>query len=195
MNAALYRTRTYRQAPFGTAGFTLFELTVVIVIIAILLAVAINRLLPYIDEAERIAVLTTESQIRSGLVMAAAKRITNGRAASIVDFEGANPIALMLEPPGNYAGEFDHAAAARVPRRSWYFDTSSRHLVYRPGRPMALPDRAEPVESPEFEVRVAYADNDGDGTFEPFRDELHGIRLRRMAGFDWLGERAQASRN
>ncbi len=56
----------------GTRGFSFLELVTVIAIIGILLAVAISRLLPYIDEAERIGVLTLESQIRSMLMLAAA---------------------------------------------------------------------------------------------------------------------------
>ncbi|MCB1843541.1 MAG: prepilin-type N-terminal cleavage/methylation domain-containing protein, partial [Halioglobus sp.] len=38
------------------AGFTLLELVVVIVIVSVLLVTAINRLLPYLDEAERVSV-------------------------------------------------------------------------------------------------------------------------------------------
>ncbi len=43
-------------------GFSLLELVVVIVIISILVGVALNRLLPYIDEAERVGVLTLGGQ-------------------------------------------------------------------------------------------------------------------------------------
>lgn len=175
-------------------GFSLFELTVVITIIAILLAVALDRLLPYIDEAERIGVLTTESQIRSSLVMVAAKRIARGEAASIVALSGSNPMSLMLEAPANYTGESERGMSPPVPLRSWYFDVNSRHLVYRPGRPLAWLNRDEPVESPEFEVEVAFNDRDSNGVFEPIRDELHGVRLVRVAGYDWLSGELQARR-
>lgn len=172
-------------------GFSLFELTVVIVIIGILLSVAVGRLLPYIDEAERIGVITTESQIRSALVMNAAQRIARGKAASISTLDGSNPMELMLETPANYAGELTGDALLSAPARHWYFDLTARRLVYRPGRPMAWIDHKQDIENPEFAVRVAFNDADGNGTFEPGRDELHGVRLLRVAGFDWLGNGQQ----
>lgn len=157
--------------------------------IGILLALASNRLLPYIDEAERIGVLTTESQIRSALVMAAAKRIARGEAASIAALDGTNPMALLLETPANYGGELVRPALAAAPSRSWYFDLTTRHLVYRPGRPMAWLGQDQNIESPEFAVQVAFNDKDRNGTFDPGRNELHGVRLLRVAGFEWLGSK------
>ena len=50
-----------RKAHSG--GFTFLELVAVIAIIGILLAIALNRLLPYIDEAERVGVLTLEREV------------------------------------------------------------------------------------------------------------------------------------
>ena len=82
------------------SGFSLLELVVVIVIIGILLAVALNRLLPYIDEAERVGVLTLESQIKSTLVTDAAKRIAGGRSASISELDGST---TDLSEPGSFA--------------------------------------------------------------------------------------------
>jgi prepilin-type N-terminal cleavage/methylation domain-containing protein len=167
-------------------GFSLLELVVVIAIIGILLAVALNRLLPYIDEAERVGVLTLESQIRSTLMTAAAKRIAGGKSATLTEFDGSNPIALLLEAPDNYAGELRGNDTVGVPRRNWYFDLDSRHLVYRKGRPFGPAGERESLDDPEFEVRVAYADRNGDGRFQPGIDELWGIRLHRIAGDTWL---------
>ena len=170
-------------------GFSMLELVLVISIIGILLAVALGRLLPYIDEAERVGVLTTESQIRSALTISAAKRIAGGRSATIGELDGTNPMGLMLEPPGNYAGEFHSSEAAAVPRRNWYFDLSTRRLVYRKGRPFGNTSDSETDADTEFEVRVAFEDRNGSGSFEPGADELWGIRLHRVAGTEWLAGR------
>ena len=166
-------------------GFSFLELVVVIVIVGILLAVALNRLLPYIDEAERVGVLTLESQIKSTLITDAAKRIAGGRAASISELDGSNPMHLMLEPPKNYVGEKREDQRNAVPRRNWYFDLKTRRLVYRIGRRFGWSDD-ETMDEPEFAVRVAFNDRNGNNRFEPGTDELHGIRLQTVAGAEWL---------
>lgn len=158
----------------------------VVAIIGVLLAVAVNRLLPYIDEAERIAVLTVEGQLRSSLVLEAARRIVRGQSASISELEGSNPIKLLLEPPKNYVGELRFDRGDEVPAGHWYFDQRSLQLVYRPGLSYGLRFREETPENPAFVVRVEFTDVDDDGTFDARRDELHGVRLVRVAGMLWL---------
>ena len=68
-----------------------------------------------------------------------------------------------------------------IPERHWYFDTSTRRLVYRMSQQDSTPQA--PVE---FEVKVAFEDRNNNGAFEPGTDELYGIRLHRFAGVDWL---------
>ena len=172
-------------------GFSLLELVVVIALIGILIAVAANRLLPYIDEAERVAVLSVEGQLRSSLTMEAAKRIVRGQSASIVELEGANPIKFLLEPPKNYVGELKKQDVGQAPTRHWYFEADRNRLVYRLGAPFGLPVRDDAPQDPAFVVSVAYADANGDDVFEAGRDELYGIRLHRVAGEKWLAGAAE----
>lgn len=169
-------------------GFSLLELVLVICLIGILLAVALTRLLPYIDEAERVAVLTLEGQIRNSLVMAAAQRIARGEANSISSFNGTNPMSLMLEVPGNYLGELGPEGRTDAASGHWYFDSTIRRLVYQPRQGFSFRADDKPVEKLEFEVRVAFADRDGNGVFDPSADELHGVRLLRTAGGEWFNE-------
>jgi prepilin-type N-terminal cleavage/methylation domain-containing protein len=169
-----------------SAGFSLLELVVVIALISTLVAVAITRLLPYIDEAERVAVLRVEGQLRSSLVMEAAQRIVRGQSTSLSELEGINPVKFLLDPPKNYVGERLKRDIEQAPTRRWYFEQDGQRLVYRLGKPFGLPVHDESVEDPAFEVRVAFADTNGNGTFEAQREELYGVRLQRVAGSKWL---------
>lgn len=178
--------RTTSIAMSRTAGFTLLELVIVIAIISTLATVALQRLLPWMDEAERVAVLRVEGQLRSTLVMEAAQRIARGRSESITDLSGSNPVNFLLDPPNNYVGELDDGNPGSAPVRHWYFDGTTRRLVYRLGEPYAIGRSASAVDDPAFSVNVQFADRDGNGRFEASRDELYGVRLTRMAGAEWL---------
>ena len=167
-------------------GFSLLELVVVIALIGTLISVAAHRLLPYIDEAERVAVLRVEGQLRSSVMMEAAQRILRGQSAGISALDGANPVKFLLDPPKNYAGERLRREIEQSPTRRWYFEQDGQRLVYRLGAPFGLPVRDESVEDPAFQVRVAFADTNGNGVFEAQREELYGVRLQRVAGAKWL---------
>ena len=167
-------------------GFSLLELVVVISIISILVVVALDRLLPYIDEAERVSVLRVEGQLRSTLMMEAAQRIVRGQGASITELEGSNPVKLLAQPPKNYLGELSASQESAAPARHWYFEATGRRLVYRIGEAFSLNAGDGPLEDPAFEVRIAFADANGNGYFDPSRDELYGVHLERVAGTNWL---------
>jgi len=167
-------------------GFSLLELVVVIALISILVAVAAVRLLPYIDEAERVAVLRVEGQLRSSINMEAAKRIVRGQSASLPALAGSNPFKYLLEPPKNYAGERLQRDIEQAPARRWYYAEDKQRLVYRLGAPFGLPVYDESLQDPAFVVRVAFDDTNGNGIFEARRDELYGVRLHRVAGTRWL---------
>lgn len=179
---------SYRRS---ASGFSLLELVVVIALIGTLISVAATRLLPYIDEAERVAVLRVEGQLRSSINMEAAQRIVRGQSASLTDLDGSNPVKFLLEPPKNYVGERLQQEIGQVPARRWYFEQDRQRLVYRLGEPFGLPVHDESIEDPAFVVRVAFADSNGDGVFEAQRDELYGVRLQRVAGAEWLSGTTQ----
>jgi len=164
---------------------------VVIALIGTLISVAATRLLPYMDEAERVAVLRVEGQLRSSINMEAAKRIVRGQSASLTDLNGSNPVKFLLEPPKNYVGERLQQEIEQVPARRWYFEQDRQRLVYRLGEPFGLPVHDESIEDPAFVVQIAFADNNGDGVFEAQRDELYGVRLQRVAGAEWLSGTTQ----
>jgi prepilin-type N-terminal cleavage/methylation domain-containing protein len=114
----------------GQAGFTLFELIVVICIVAIMAVILLDRLRFYQEAAEMTAMQQTAAAIKSALQMRVAAYLMNGREKDIEHLRSENPITWLQERPQNYVGAFYADAYARVAPGSWYFDLSRRELVY-----------------------------------------------------------------
>ena len=107
-------------------GFTLLELVVVVVAIAILAGFALDRLLPLVGRAQRVAFMQVQSELQTALLLAAADRITSGESQTLPELAGANPMSLLLKPPGNYLGELGRGEAERAPGHTWFYDDRKR---------------------------------------------------------------------
>lgn len=112
------------------AGFTFFEVGVAAVILSILGVVMMQRIAYYQAEAERVAVLSTVASLRTGLHMKVAQLRMTGQGADIAVLAGQNPIAWLGRPPPNYAGEYSKPGPHEVASGSWYFDRTTKTLVY-----------------------------------------------------------------
>jgi prepilin-type N-terminal cleavage/methylation domain-containing protein len=169
----------------GCRGFSLLELVVVVIAVAILSGVALDRLLPLIGRAQRAAFLDVQRELQSSLMLAAAERITSGDAATIPSLAAANPMSLLLTPPPNYLGELEAPAPADVPPASWYFDALTGRLVYRVGRYTRFTARAGPADRIELAVAFAYQDRNGNGVFDAVGDRFDGLKLAALHAYDW----------
>jgi prepilin-type N-terminal cleavage/methylation domain-containing protein len=166
-------------------GFTLFEFVVVIVMIAVLSGFLLDRVLPLIGQAERVAFLQTKQQIQSALLLEAAERVVRGESASLAKLTAANPMDLLLEPPGNYAGLISHYTSETMPRRAWFFDDKDDFLVYRPGRQATFMAINGPPDRIELRVSFVYEDRDSDGVFNASVDHFDGLRLESLHLYSW----------
>ena len=120
-----------RRWPAGRpAGFTLFELIVVVCIVAVMAALLLNRLRGYEEAAEKAVMQQTAAAIKSALQMRVASYLIGGRDNEIENLRNENPVNWLQEKPDNYAGEFYADAYARVRPGSWYFDLTRRELIY-----------------------------------------------------------------
>ena len=169
-------------------GFSLLELLIVIVVVGLLLAIAVERLLKMRFEAERAMVQSVMSALRSALYLDFAAAATSGRMARLDTAGGSNPMALLAERPETYAGEFFGADPKLFEPGTWYFDTRDRTLVYM----VRFPERfVTPLGGPpraRLKVEPDYDDLDGNGRFDPGRDPVRGLKLVPVEAFYWKTE-------
>lgn len=177
--------RAQGPTPSYLRAFSLLELLIVIVVIGLLTAVAVERLLKVRFEAERAMVQSVMSALRSALYIEFASAATTGRMARLDTAGGSNPMALLAERPDTYAGEFFGADPALFEPGTWYFDTRDRALVYL----VRFPERfVTPLGGPpraRLKVEPDYDDLDRNGQFDPGRDPVRGLKLVPVESFYW----------
>jgi general secretion pathway protein G len=167
------------------AGFSLLELVVVVCAVAILAGFALDRLLPLVGRAQRVAYLQVRSDLTSALLLEAADRITRGESATLPELAATNPMTLLLTPPANYVGSLERTDEGAIPRASWYYDERLGRLGYRVGRYTRFAPGTGPADLIELEVAFVYQDRDGDGVFDAAGDRFDGLRLKPVHEYDW----------
>lgn len=115
------------------AGFTLFEMVVVICSIAILYMVAEERINELPAAAERANFLAVLEQVKTGVTLEMLGLLADDQSGAVQEMAGGNPMSWLLEAPVNYLGEQDLVTDALRRRNAWYFETTSGQLVYLVG--------------------------------------------------------------
>ena len=179
------RRSAWRAAAARVRGFSLLELAVVVVIVGILVAVVLDRLLPLIGRAERVAFLQTQADLQSALLLEAAERVTAGESNRLAELAAGNPMRLFLRPPLNYLGALRPGDADKVPGGNWYFDEQDGRLAYRVGRYTRFDPLGGAPDRIEFRVAFVFEDLDGDSKFDPQHDRFGGLRLEPTHTYSW----------
>jgi general secretion pathway protein G len=118
----------FRRSP----GFTLLELVLVIALVAVFIAVALDKLSRYQELAEKTAMEQTVSAIGSALVLRFAAQVASGMGMDTTAIAEENPMDWLSRQPEAYIGAFYDPPYAEVPKGSWYFDRKTSELAYRP---------------------------------------------------------------
>jgi type II secretory pathway pseudopilin PulG len=166
-----------------SGGFSLFELVVFIISVAIIYAVAANRFSKFPEAAERANFLAVTTQIQAGVSLESTLGVAASGAQDMSKYIGANPMEMLLSPPRNYLGAFNLANSNELPRRSWYFDLRRDELVYLVNDSenvyFLLDGEQIPTDEIRFEITVNYRyENMHTGAVIANFDELDAQKYR-----------------
>jgi general secretion pathway protein G len=113
-------------------GFSLFELVVVISVVAVLMSIFLGRVLYYQEQAEKTAMTEVAGTIQSALTIQYGRILTRGQTSDVEWLVKDNPMNWLQQKPLNYAGEFHSPTPLTAEPGNWIFDLDSRDLVYVP---------------------------------------------------------------
>jgi hypothetical protein len=108
------------------------EIAIYAALVAIVLAVFLERLLYYMELAERTVMEVTVSNVNSALHVRRAYDLLAGRSIDDPTAPSRNPFELAGMSPANFHGEIDSPSLADLERGHWVFDRTQRELIYLP---------------------------------------------------------------
>jgi hypothetical protein len=129
-----------------TRRFSLIELALVMLVVAIAAHAVFSRTLRYFEAAEKAAMTITVLEVERGMRVRLALSAMGRTAAPAVKVEDANPFEFAHAVPPNYLGELDeNADLSGLTRGNWFYDRARREIAYVPRLSSRLksPDGAE----------------------------------------------------
>lgn len=167
-----------------SAGFTLFELIIVIILVAVFAGILLGRFQMYQEAAEKAAMEQTAGAIRSALNIQLAALIARGRTEDIPRLAALNPVTLLAEKQRNYAGEYYDTAGSDIPPGSWYYDLKNRQLVYLVDRGAHFVPDKDGRKWVRYRVGLVY-NNALSGAGNAADREIAGIAFREVEPYTW----------
>ena len=97
---------------------------------AVLVGVFLDRALFYRERAEKSAMEQVAMDVRSSVNLRVAELVLENRFAELPSLAAQNPMDLLVGKPQNYLGVLTGAGTQEVVRGNWYFDSTSKEVVY-----------------------------------------------------------------
>ncbi len=164
----------------GQYGASLLELSVAMVVISIFAATMLQRLFHVQEYAEKVAMESMISNLRTALRVQVGELLIADRAAEIVALAGANPVDWLENRPGNYQGALSGTPGVTV-RGQWYFDAVSRELVYTANSRRYFISPTESDYTVRLKVQPILNDDGGISEGKPV-----WVRLAVISDYTWF---------
>jgi general secretion pathway protein G len=122
--------RALDRAPCRNGGFSLLEFVISLTLVAVLVAVFLDRGLYYRERAEKAAMEQVAQDLRSSVNLRVAELALENRFRELAALAAENPMELLARKPQNYLGVLAGAGVQEVVTGNWYFDKTSKEVVY-----------------------------------------------------------------
>lgn len=163
-------------------GFTLFELVVVIAIISLLAAFALDRYRQLLVDVERTSMQHDLGVMRSAIYIQVAGHIVAGNMEGLHELVDSNPMELLAEKPKNYLGVRSRLAAEQIEAGHWYYDDATNTLIYLVINEGYFETGLDP-EQARFKILPVYSDKRQNGENSRY---LSGLSLHSLEPYRWL---------
>lgn len=164
----------------------MLELLVVIIIISLLLAIAIDRLMKVQVVAERASMETIIGHLQSAISLTIGEHVAQDRIPELNRYIDSNPMLLLADTPVNYAGSFDKPPQ-NIEKGIWWFEQDTKTLVYRVGNPEYFEVSNSEKGLVKFKIQPVYDDKNRNGKFDR-DDKLVGLKLAPLYKYRWSNE-------
>ena len=165
------------------SGFSLIELMVVIAVVSVLAAVLLNRVLWYQEQAEKVAMQQVVGILRSALHLQVASLQAKGKVGELTALLEQNPMNWLAQQPANYAGEFSASMSGHVEAGSWFFDLSSKELIYLVRNDAHFRSTSGQDNQVRFQVRLVKPDK---GKIIDSSNFVEGVVLSPVTHHTWF---------
>lgn len=177
MNANYGKSKRFR----GERGYTFLELLIVIVIISILIAVALDRYSKLLVDVERTSMQHDLGVMRSAVGMQVAEHFLAGNMAGLQQLVDSNPMDLLAEKPKNYLGPISHREPDEIEKGNWYYDTDNNTLIYLVINQRFFETELKPARA-RFKIYPVYSEKKVGAETKTY---LSGLSLRSMEAYRW----------
>ena len=164
-------------------GFSLFEMVIVIVLLAILTGVFLQRILSLQEMTEKTVMEITVTNMRTGLRYKIAKLMIESGSQDFPPLLDENPINWLQKPPENYQGEFTSLSDKEILPGNWYFDTGAKLLVYRLNLDNHFVSKQKGISEIRFKVINLTKNSQRDETEVK---SVVGIKLNAISAGQWF---------
>lgn len=164
-------------------GFTFLELVVVILVISVLGAFALDRYHKLLVDVERTSMEHDLGVMRSAISMQVADHFVAGDLPGLRQLVGSNPMELLAEKPNNYLGVMTLETMNELPGGSWFYDDRQQALVYLVRNQNYFATTLDDPARVHFRIVPVFSDRAQGGGGEQY---ISGLRLKALDAYRWL---------